>query len=242
MSATARLALARTILRTAETRHGITTHTPQPLAPDPHYALIDAFHPLVGTHLHPGAIHRVTGAASITLALLIAASHNNARIAIIGASHLSMVAAHDLGVATHNLIIVTQPARHTPTIAAACIDSAHITILGPQAVLSPSEHRALTARLRERGHVLVTTNPHAHAPIIMKARAPTWRGPEQGRYHLTDASWYVHAATRTTEHTAVLHLAHGRFTTTPTPAARNTPPHVINHPHLTLAHSGTMGA
>lgn len=208
-----RLAAAQSLLRQVEQHHGVTHHASTP--PDDRYALAPPLHTLMGTHLAPGGVYVITGSATALCAALIAPSQRGAIIAILGAPHLNMLAAHEIGVNTSALVLVTDPGDQAPTLAATCLDSAHITVIGSHAALTETDRRNLHARARERGHTILATSPWPGAHTALTLDNPTWQGPDIGRYHLNTATWRATAHTRGPARCGALHTHNATLTMPP---------------------------
>lgn len=125
-------------------------------------------HPDLATLLPDGGLRRgsvVTagGSATLALALPAAASAAGAWCAVVGMPSFGVLAAAELGWDLDRLALVPNPGRDWSTVLAvlaALVDTLDLVVLRvPGSPPGPRERDRLTARLRERGAVLVVTGP-----------------------------------------------------------------------------------
>ena len=141
-------------------------------------------------HLLPeGALHRggtlvVTGSTSLLLALVARASQEGSWVAVVGLPGIGVLAAHEAGVDLRRLALVPSPGPDAPTVLAALIDGVDLVIVGAATALVDSDRRRLMARVRERGTVLLSTEPWTGAHLVLTAESAGWTGLAAGHGHL----------------------------------------------------------
>jgi len=133
-----------------------------------------------------GALSRRGGSASLTLALAAAATQAGSWCAAVGWPAAGMVAAAGLGVALERFALVPRVGDQWAAVTAALIDAVDVIVLRPPRSVRSSEVRRLTARVRERGVVLVVSGgawPEA-ADLSLSVTPVEWRGLGQGHGYL----------------------------------------------------------
>jgi hypothetical protein len=132
------------------------------------------------------------GSTSLCLAVAVAASQAGSWCAAMGLPALGMVAAAGLGVALERFAVISHPGEQWPAVAAALIDAVDVILMQAPGAVRSSEARRLTARVRERGVVLVVSPgrgglcgawPQAADLSLTVAPGP-WRGLGQGHGYL----------------------------------------------------------
>jgi hypothetical protein len=135
--------------------------------------------------VHPGA-GPGTGATSLALALLVAASQAGSWCTVVGLPELGLVAAAGLGVCLERLALVPAPGDRWPVVTAALLDAVDLVLVRPPGRPRITDARRLSARARERGAVLLTLSgswPEG-ADLRLSVTAATWLGLGQGQGHL----------------------------------------------------------
>jgi hypothetical protein len=133
----------------------------------------------------------VTGATSLALALVAAASAAGSWVAVIGLPAFGLGAAAGLGLAIERLVIVeAPPAERWATVAGSLVGAFDMVILGAPAGagrVRPAEIRRLAARTRERGSVLLPLgssvagrSPMGEADLRIAVGTLGWEGLEAG--------------------------------------------------------------
>jgi hypothetical protein len=132
-----------------------------------------------------GSAERVgTGATSLLLALLAAASGAGSWCAIVGLPTLGAVAAAEAGVALDRLALVPNPGPDWTTVVAALLDGVDIVVAAPPGPIVPAVANRLVARARQRGTVLVSYGRWEGADITFDAVRSEWDGLGEGRGRL----------------------------------------------------------
>lgn len=139
--------------------------------------------PVFPRGLRPGAVHQVTGSATLATALLSAASQQG-WCAAVGLPNLSVEAADRWGTALDQLVLVPQPGRDTWEVVGTLVDAVDL-ILVASAPIAPAQARRLEARLRARQVALVVLGAWPHAAVTVEATTLGWTGIGQGAGGLT---------------------------------------------------------
>ncbi|HEV7898979.1 MAG TPA: hypothetical protein VGP31_14175 [Planosporangium sp.] len=132
----------------------------------------------------PARQARSTGATSLLLALLAAASGAGSWCAVVGVPTLGAVAAAEAGIALDRLALVPHPGPDWTTVVAALLDGVDIVVAAPPGPIAPSTASRLAARARQRGSVLVSYGRWDGADITFDAVRGVWHGLGQGRGRL----------------------------------------------------------
>lgn len=135
-----------------------------------------------------GAITTIND-STYTALTLIAQATTTGWVAIIGAPDINYVAAHDIGVNLHKLIVIPDPADHTAEVIATFIDALDLILLGPAIALTPAEQRNLNARARDRGTHIITQTPWPKAHVGLTATPGAWNGVNHGLGRLTQCTY-----------------------------------------------------
>ncbi|HVL07469.1 MAG TPA: hypothetical protein VM388_15885 [Acidimicrobiales bacterium] len=140
--------------------------------------------------LKRGSVVSVSGSTSLALSLLAAASAQGSWCAAVGMPALGLAAAAELGVALERFPLVPTPARATGAdgwawVVAAMADACDVVLARPPRRLAGADARRLTARVRERGSVLVVAGqwPEA-AEVQLAVVSAAWEGLGQGHGRL----------------------------------------------------------
>lgn len=141
--------------------------------------------------LRRGSVVAVEGSTSLALALLAGASAQGSWCAAAGLPALGMAAAAELGVALDRFPVVRSPGRGSGPggwawVVAALLDAFDIVLARPPGGgMRGSDGRRLTARVRERGAVLVVAGGWAEpAEVRLRVASSTWEGVGQGHGRL----------------------------------------------------------
>jgi hypothetical protein len=96
-----------------------------------------------------------TGATSVMLALAAGGTRAGSWMACVGLPQLGWEAAEEHGVDLARVVAVPHPADRWPMVVGALIDGVDMVVCGPGIVPTAAQLRALRARARERGTVLL---------------------------------------------------------------------------------------
>jgi hypothetical protein len=140
--------------------------------------------------LRRGSVVTVGGSTSLAVSLLAAASAQGSWCAAMGLPALGLAAAAELGVALERFPLVPVPRREAGAggwawVVAALADACDVVLARPPARVSPADARRLTARVRERGAVLVVAGPWPEgAEVALAVAAESWEGLGRGHGRL----------------------------------------------------------
>lgn len=210
-----RAALARAVLVRAEERTGTarwvrplgpaatapsdapgTTPTPEPAAG----ARVLPVPPGLAGVLPTGALDRgstvvVHGSTSLALGLLAEASRTGSWVALVGLPGVGVLAAAQLGLDLDRVVLVPAPGPDGPTVVAALLDGVDVVVVGDVA-LGDGDRRRLSARARERGAVLLSTEAWPGAHLVLTAEVTQWEGLGHGHGRLRSRRLTVRCAGR----------------------------------------------
>lgn len=132
--------------------------------------------PLLPEGLPRGAVAQVTGSTALVLALLAETSAQGAWAAIVGDPAVGVLAAAEMGVDLERLALVPRPGSQAPLVVAALVDGMDVVVVGPDVALLDSDRRALAARARDRGTVILSTTTWPGARLGLNVSGVRWRG------------------------------------------------------------------
>lgn len=123
------------------------------------------------------------GATSLALAVAAGPSAAGSWVAVVGDPGLGLAAAAEAGVALERLLVVAAAgSRAAAEATAALVGSVDVVLVGSEIRLGASDHRRLTARLREQGSVLIHSGgggPHG-ADVRLQVVSSRWCGLGDG--------------------------------------------------------------
>ncbi|GEL93403.1 hypothetical protein [Cellulomonas composti] len=140
--------------------------------------------PLLPDGLRRGATTVVAGSTSLVLAVLAAACSGGAWAAVVGQPTLGLLAAAQAGVGLDRLAVVPAPGADCARVLAALLDGMDVVVAGPEARLVDADRRRLSARVRERGAVLLAAQPWPGADTVLTAGPGRWTGVGDGQGRL----------------------------------------------------------
>lgn len=142
---------------------------------------------LPGGGLPRGTVAEVAGAGSLAVSLVAGVSRAGARVALCGVSGFGMAAALEQGADPERIALIAGPLADPVAVASILLDGADVVLceLGGIAV-PPSRGRAIAARARSRGSVLLVTGGRWEgAALHLGARVQGYTGlgarPGRGR-------------------------------------------------------------
>jgi hypothetical protein len=110
--------------------------------------------------LRRGATVAATGANSLLLALLAGVMTAGGWAAVVGLPELGMVAADEHGIPLDRLALVPEPGPDWPAVVAVLLDGLDMVVVATAGDVAAGTVRALAARARTRGAVLVPIRRH----------------------------------------------------------------------------------
>lgn len=135
--------------------------------------------------LQRGSTLGVRGPAAISVAFAVAAGPvaTGSWIAMIGCDDFGLVAAEQLGMPLHRMIMVAQPTHALwAAVAAALVDGFDVLMLANSYSIGLRDARRLLSRTRERGGVIIDTTqcwPEAH-DVVLEVTSQQWVGLGDG--------------------------------------------------------------
>ena len=140
--------------------------------------------PILPEGLRRGGTTVVTGSTSLVLAVLAHACAGGAWAAVVGQPTIGLLAAAQAGVSLDRLAVVPRPGLEAPTVVAALLDGVDVVVVGPEAALTDTERRKLSARARDRGSVLLSTVDWPGASVVLTVESGRWTGVDAGEGRL----------------------------------------------------------
>ncbi len=138
------------------------------------------------------------GGCSLMLALLAEASAAGSWCVLVGAPGLGLAAAAEAGIDLSRFALVPAPGQAWARAVGALVDGFDLVAVRPPAELAPAEARALTARARHHGAVLLSLGPWPGAEVRLMPARSTWEGLENGHGRLHARRMEVRATGRGT--------------------------------------------
>lgn len=120
------------------------------------------------------------GATSVLFALLAEASTAGSWCAVVGLPHVGLVAAAEAGVAVHRLAIVPRPGPDWVDTVAALVDGLDLVVVATPVGVAPAMASRLTARVRQRGGVLIPVGRWPGADLTIEVVGGAWHGLGSG--------------------------------------------------------------
>jgi len=151
---------------------------------------------LPGGGLREGTVVQATGSTSLLMALLAGPSAAGRWAAVVGLPDFGVEAAARFGIALERLVLVPDPGRQWLTVTSALADVIPVIVIRPAGRLSPAESSRFTARLRQRGGVLITAGEWPGADTVLEVGESDWRGLGDGHGALAEREVLVRSAGR----------------------------------------------
>lgn len=134
------------------------------------------------------------GSAGLTsLLFTLLAGPSRPWSALVGFGDLGLAAAAELGVDLNRTVLVPEPGVDVLQILSVLIDGVDLIAVslprGP--IGTPARQRVLTARLRQRGAVLLAVGPWPGADLTLTVSTVAWRGLGAGHGRLRDRELLV---------------------------------------------------
>lgn len=150
----------------------------------------------------PGGIRRgatvaAVGSVSLLLALLAGAMRQGSWAAVVGLPTFGALAAgQDYGIDLSRLALVPAPGPDWPTVVSALIDGVDIVVVAVPSLVAEGTVRALAARARQKGVVLIPTAAWPGSDLVIEVTGRTWTGLGDGRGRLRRQELALRAAGR----------------------------------------------
>ena len=130
--------------------------------------------------LRRGSVIAVEGVGATSLALAVAAGASEAGswTAVVGASGLGLAAAAEVGVTLERFLAIDPGSRaNLAGVLAALVGAVDLVLVGADVRLAPADARRLTARMRERGSVMIRVgSPATGVDIGLRVVEAEWAG------------------------------------------------------------------
>lgn len=130
--------------------------------------------------LRPGHTYSVASSTSLLFALMSEASKSGSWCAVLGVPQLSAQAASGYGIDLERLILVPTPGDAWLRAAGAIAEVAPIVAVHPDRKPHDAEVARLSARLRDRGGVLLIAGDWPGADMTLRLRDGQWSGVGEG--------------------------------------------------------------
>ncbi|MEE6283013.1 hypothetical protein [Georgenia sp. MJ170] len=134
-----------------------------------------------GEGLRRGSVVQVARSTSVLLALTAAAAQDGGWTALTALPDVGLQAAAEAGLALGRSVVVPRPGPEAAAVLGALVDGFDVLVVGPCRALGDRDRRLLSARLRTRGAVLLSTAPWPGSDLVLRA--------EQGRPQGVGAGW-----------------------------------------------------
>jgi hypothetical protein len=143
-----------------------------------------------------GTVASVAGTSSVLVGLLASVTAAGSHAAVIGMPDLSLLAAVEQGADLSKITLVSEPKDSAVEVAAILIDGVDLIILGLSgASVTPSRARAVVARARSKGAVLLVTEGRWDGvDLRIESRVAGYSGLGEGHGRVTGIQLDVAAA------------------------------------------------
>lgn len=147
----------------------------QPVATHPAFAGL--------LQLQAGSTYSVDS-MSLAMALMAGPSADGAWCGVVGTAELGLEAAAAAGVELRRTILVPDPGEAWLEVAAALIDVLGVVVLRPPAHVAAKDVSRISARLRQRGGILISYGDWPRSEARLSMCEVEWVGVGQGHGHL----------------------------------------------------------
>ncbi|WCT06257.1 hypothetical protein [Rhodococcus qingshengii] len=143
-----------------------------------------------------GTVLSVDGAASVLIGLLATVTAAGGHVAVIGMPGLGLLAFHEQGGDLAKVALVPQPKDAAIDCAAILLEGFDVVVLGLSGgAVTPSRGRAVAARARSKGSLLIVTEGQWDGPDLrISSRVGGYTGLTAGRGRVTGIQLDVAAA------------------------------------------------
>ena len=133
--------------------------------------------------LQTGSSYAV-GSASLAMALMAGPSADGAWCGVVGSAEFGLEAAAAAGVELRRTILVPDPGEAWLEVTAALIDVLGVVVVAAPAEISGKDVSRISARLRQRGAVLISYGDWPRCDARVSLRDAEWVGLGRGHGHL----------------------------------------------------------
>lgn len=143
-----------------------------------------------------GTVVSVDGAASVLIGLLATVTAAGGHVAVIGMPGLGLLAFHEQGGDLAKVALVPQPKDAAIDCAAILLEGFDVVVLGLSGgAVTPSRGRAVAARARSKGSLLIVTEGQWDGPDLrISSRVAGYTGLSAGRGRVTGVRLDIAAA------------------------------------------------
>jgi len=151
---------------------------------------------LPGGGLRPGAAYALAPSSALLTALMAGPSQAGAWCAVIGMPELGTEAGEQAGIELARLVLIPDPGPRWLAVVAAAAEVMPVVAVRPPARAKDAEVARLSARLRDRGTVLLVQGAWPQAEAVLEVGDPSWTGLGAGHGRLSRREVTVVAASR----------------------------------------------
>lgn len=130
--------------------------------------------------LRPGAVYSLDTSTSLLLALISAPSRAGSWCAAIGMPELAAEAAEAYGVDLERFALIPDPGERWLAVASAVAEVFPVVAVRPPRAAREADTARVSAKLRDRGGVLLVQGSWPQAEATLSVRDPAWTGLGQG--------------------------------------------------------------
>ena len=143
--------------------------------------------------LQRGATYSVAESSTLAMAMLAGPSAAGAWCAVLGMPEFGIEAAAQLGIDLARLVLVPEPGDQWLTVSAALVDVVGVLLLRAPGPVSSSQAARLSARIRQRGCVVVAMRAWPQAEAELRLGEERWDGLGEGYGVLNERAMAVSA-------------------------------------------------
>src|SRR5690625_3454835 len=174
-----------------EERRGVRGGTVADHLPVP--AALADFFPAAG--LRRGSVVQVGGSSSLLLALL-AAAQGEGWVALAALPDIGLQAAAEAGLSLVRSLVVPRTGPEAAAVVGSLVDGVDVLAVGDCRALGARDRRLLSARLRSRGAVLLSTAPWPGTDVVLRAGEVRSTGLGRGWGRVAGSEMTVHGRGR----------------------------------------------
>ncbi|MGZ0713098.1 hypothetical protein ACWPKO_32655 (plasmid) [Coraliomargarita sp. W4R53] len=151
---------------------------------------------LPGGGLMPGGVYSLSGATSLLFGLLARPSQDGSWCGVVGMPDVGVEAAERLGVDLGRLVLVPEPGKRWIAVAATLAEVLPVIAVRPGIRAGNAEIARLSARLRDRGGVMLVQGPWPQAEATLAVDGAQWEGLGRGHGYLSGRSLTVTSSSK----------------------------------------------
>lgn len=151
---------------------------------------------LPGQGLRAGASYSIGGSAALLFALLAQPSQAGSWCGVVGMPGLGLEAAAKMGVDLSRVVLIPDPGQRWLAVVSTIADVLPVVAVRPPARAKDADISRLSARLRDRGAVLLVQGPWPQTEAMIDVSEPQWDGLGQGHGLLSERQLTVTVTSR----------------------------------------------